>query len=98
QPVRALAAAAAGGRNLIPASIAGARARVTTGEWAAALRSVFGEYRAATGVDGQRLGLDTPRAGQVRARVDAWGARHGGRPRILVGKPGLDGQDRKSVV
>ena len=96
--LRALRDAAAGGTNLMPASIACARARVTTGEWADALRSVFGEYRAATGVDGQRLGLDTPRAGQVRARVDAWGARHGGRPRILVGKPGLDGHSNGSEM
>jgi len=96
--LRALRDAAAGDTNLMPASIACARARVTTGEWADALRSVFGEYRAATGVDGQRLGLDTPRAGQVRARVDAWGARHGGRPRILVGKPGLDGHSNGSEM
>ena len=96
--LRALRDAAAGGTNLMPASIACARARVTTGEWADALRSVFGEYRAATGVDGQRLGLDTPRAGQVRARVDAWGARHGGRPRILVGKAGLDGHSNGSEM
>jgi len=96
--LRALRDAAAGGTSLMPASIACARARVTTGEWADALRSVFGEYRAATGVDGQRLGLDTPRAGQVRARVDAWGARHGGRPRILVGKPGLDGHSNGSEM
>jgi len=96
--LRALRDAAAAGTNLMPASIACARARVTTGEWADALRAVFGEYRAATGVEGQRLGLDTPRAEAVRARVMAWGARHGGRPRIVVGKPGLDGHSNGSEM
>ena len=96
--LRALREAAAAGTNLMPASIACARARVTTGEWADALRTVFGEYRAATGVEGQRLGLDTPRAEAVRARVAAWGARHGGRPRMVVGKPGLDGHSNGSEM
>src|SRR5438128_4764740 len=88
--LRELRDAAAAGTNLMPASIACARARVTTGEWADALRAIFGEYRAATGVEGQRLGLDTPSAEAVRARVAAWGARHGGRPRMAGDKPGLD--------
>jgi len=96
--LRALSDAAATGTNLMPTSIACARARVTTGEWADALRAVFGEYRAATGVEGQRLGLDTPRAEAVRARVAAWGARHGGRPRMVVGKPGLDGHSNGSEM
>ena len=96
--LRALREAALAGTNLMPASIACARARVTTGEWADALRAVFGEYRAATGVEGQRLGLDTPRAEAVRARVAAWGARHGGRPRMVVGKPGLDGRSNGSEM
>jgi len=96
--LRALREAAAAGTNLMPASIACARARVTTGEWADALRTVFGEYRAATGVEGQRLGLDTPRAEAVRARVAAWGARRGGRPRMVVGKPGLDGHSNGSEM
>ena len=96
--LRALREAALAGTNLMPASIACARARVTTGEWADALRAVFGEYRAATGVEGQRLGLDTPRAEAVRARVAAWGARHGGRPRMVVGKPGLDGHSNGSEM
>src|SRR5215813_1281062 len=55
--LRRLREAAAAGQNLMPASIECARRRVTTGEWADALREVFGEYRPATGVEGQRLGL-----------------------------------------
>src|SRR5207245_7246638 len=79
-------------------SIACARARVTTGEWADALRDVFGEYRPPTGVEGQHLGLEGARVEAVRARVAAWGARHGGRPRIVVGKPGLDGHSNGSEM
>ncbi|MEX1006830.1 MAG: protein meaA [Acidimicrobiia bacterium] len=76
--------------NLVPATIALARARGTVGEWAGALREVFGEYRAPTGVSGVRAptGPDMQRA---RERVQAT-ARVLGHPiRILVGKPGLDG-------
>ena len=78
--------------NLMPASLDCARAGVTTGEWAGALREVFGEYRAPTG-----LGADTPVAagGQelaaVRAAVHGTGEQLGRRLRLLVGKPGLDG-------
>jgi (2R)-ethylmalonyl-CoA mutase len=82
----------------MPASIECARRRVTTGEWADALREVFGEYRPATGVEGQRLGLDGARVDAVRERVAAWGAEHGGRPRIVVGKPGLDGHSNGSEM
>jgi (2R)-ethylmalonyl-CoA mutase len=82
----------------MPLSIACARARVTTGEWAAALREVFGEYRPATGVEGQSLGLDGARIGGVRARTAAWGGAHGGRPRMVVGKPGLDGHSNGSEM
>jgi len=96
--LRRLREAAAGGENLMPYSIECARRRVTTGEWADALRSVFGEYRPATGVEGQRLGLDGAKADTVRARVAAWGAAHGGRPRIVVGKPGLDGHSNGSEM
>ncbi|MCC6306413.1 MAG: cobalamin-dependent protein [Rhodobacteraceae bacterium] len=90
---RALAdvrAAAAGGANIMPASIAAARAGVTTGEWGAAVRGVFGEYRAPTGVSpapsNRTEGLEA-----VRAAVDAATRRLGRRPKLLVGKPGLDG-------
>ena len=96
--LRRLNEAARTGENLMPASIACARARVTTGEWADALREVFGEYRPPTGVEGQRLGLEGARVEAVRARVAAWGARHGGRPRIVVGKPGLDGHSNGSEM
>src|SRR5213078_350717 len=75
-----------------------ARRRVTTGEWADTLRAVFGEYRPATGVEGQRLGLSGEKIEAVRARVAAWETRHGGRPRIVVGKPGLDGHSNGSEM
>lgn len=81
--------AAKDGRNIMEPSIVCARAGVTTGEWAAVLRDVYGEYRAPTGVGaaaGQRDGL-----AEVRARVDAVSAKLGRRPKILLGKPGLDG-------
>src|SRR5438309_8977361 len=100
--LRRLREAAKTGENLMPASIACARARVTTGEWADALREVFGEYRPPTGVEGQRLDLEGARGEAVRARVAAWGAQHGGRPRIVVGKPGLggrsDGSETRAVA
>ncbi len=83
--------AAKEGRNIMESSIAAAKAGVTTGEWGMALRKIFGEYRAPTGVaqaaaqrDG--AGLDT-----VRASVDAVSAKLGRRIKFLVGKPGLDG-------
>jgi ethylmalonyl-CoA mutase len=78
--------------NLMAASIACARAGVTTGEWAGVLREVFGEFRAPTGVSaaGAGGGAATEIA-QVRERVRAAGERIGSRLRILVGKPGLDG-------
>ena len=89
--LRALKDAAEGGKNLLPPSIACAKARVTTGEWADALRAVFGEYRAATGVEGAKLGLRGEKIDAIRRRVDAWAATQRMRPRILVGKAGLDG-------
>ncbi len=91
EALRQLKDAATSGKNLMPASIACAKARVSTGEWADALRQVFGEYRPPTGVEGQRLGLGGDRIEAVRRRVDAWAQDHRMRPRILVGKAGLDG-------
>jgi (2R)-ethylmalonyl-CoA mutase len=81
--------------NLMTATLACARAGVTTGEWASALREVFGEYRAPTGVSGAPVtaaaGPGTELAA-VRAAVAATAAELGvGRLRLLVGKPGLDG-------
>jgi (2R)-ethylmalonyl-CoA mutase len=96
--LRALQDAARAGKNLMPFSIECARRRVTTGEWADALRAVFGEYRPATGVEGQTLGLAGGRIDAVRARADAWGRQHGGRPRLVVGKPGLDGHSNGSEM
>jgi (2R)-ethylmalonyl-CoA mutase len=85
---------AASGVNLMPASLEAARAGVTTGEWAQALRDVFGEYRAPTGVSGS-VGVTEAAVGgelaTVRERVRATGEECGARLRILVGKPGLDG-------
>jgi (2R)-ethylmalonyl-CoA mutase len=82
------------GANLMPASLEAARAGVTTGEWAQALRDVFGEYRAPTGVSGS-VGVSSADVGgdlgQVRERVRTTGEELGTRLRLLVGKPGLDG-------
>ncbi len=80
--------------NLVPATLACARAGVTTGEWAGALREVFGEYRAPTGVGGATGGSPgsaTTALTAVRERVRATGDELGTRLRFLVGKPGLDG-------
>jgi ethylmalonyl-CoA mutase len=87
-----LDAAARGTGSLIPASLACARAGVTVGEWAHALRAVFGEYRAPTGVSA----VGVPVAGNealaaVREKVRGTSEELGGRLRFLVGKPGLDG-------
>lgn len=85
-----LRAAAAEGRNVMEPSIAAAKAGVTTGEWAAQMRSVHGEYRGPTGVaagqSNQTEGLD-----DLRNAVDAVSDRLGRRLKFLVGKPGLDG-------
>ncbi len=82
------------GVNLMEATLACARAGVTTGEWASALRGVFGEYRAPTGVgafSAAALRSSAPLAA-VRQVADATAARIGaGRLRLLLGKPGLDG-------
>jgi len=77
--------------NLMEATLECARAGVTTGEWAGALREVFGEYRAPTGVSGASAAGAATGLGAVRDRVRATGEELGGRLRMLVGKPGLDG-------
>ncbi len=78
--------------NLVPATLACARAGVTTGEWSWALREEFGEYRAPTGVSGVvGVGPLTGELETVRAAVAATGDELGARLRMLVGKPGLDG-------
>ncbi len=96
--LRRLRDAALAGQNLMPLSIEAARARVTTGEWAETLRQVFGEFRPATGVEGQSFGLENDRVAAVRARVAAWTTQRGTRPRIVVGKPGLDGHSNGSEM
>ena len=88
-----LVACAKAGAPIMEASIACALARVTTGEWAGALRGVWGEYRAQTGVAGASIaavdGWDA-----VRARIAALPRR----PKLLVGKPGLDGHSNGAEV
>ena len=79
------------GANLMEASIACAKARVSTGEWSATLRDVFGEYRPPTGVEGQSLSIENDTLKEVRGKVQQFIDSKGHRPRIVVGKPGLDG-------
>src|SRR6202167_5656804 len=76
--------------NLMPATIALAHVGGTTGEWAGALREVFGEYRAPTGVSGG-VGHRGAELTAVRDRARLLAERTGGPPRLLVAKPGLDG-------
>jgi (2R)-ethylmalonyl-CoA mutase len=85
-----LVAATKEDRNVMPASIDCAKAGVTTGEWTDALRSVFGEYRAPTGV-ARAAGVTDGRLEATRREVDAVSRRLGRRIKMLVGKPGLDG-------
>jgi (2R)-ethylmalonyl-CoA mutase len=87
-----LRAAADADANLVPASLACARVGVTTGEWADALRGVFGEFRAPTGVTPSiAAGAPTDELRAVREAVQATGDELGSRLRFLVAKPGLDG-------
>jgi (2R)-ethylmalonyl-CoA mutase len=90
QALADLRAAASAGDNIMPASIAAAKAGVTTGEWAAQMRAVHGEYRGPTGVSpgqsNKTEGLD-----DLRDAVDAVSDKLGRRLKFLVGKPGLDG-------
>jgi (2R)-ethylmalonyl-CoA mutase len=90
-----LVAAAKGGENVMPASIAAAHAGVTTGEWADAMRKVFGEYRAPTGIGGASLAVEGAARGkgteELRREIELLTASIGRRPKMLVGKPGLDG-------
>jgi (2R)-ethylmalonyl-CoA mutase len=83
--------AAREGLNVMEPSITCAKAGVTTGEWAATLRAVFGEYRAPTGVSRAMAARDDAGLDEVRGEVDRVSARLGRRIKLLVGKPGLDG-------
>ena len=82
--------AAAEGQNVMAPSIAAAKAGVTTGEWAAQMRAVFGEYRGPTGVS-RSVSNKTEGLEDIRAAVDAVSDKLGRRLKFLVGKPGLDG-------
>ncbi|MDP3341203.1 protein meaA [Frigidibacter sp.] len=85
-----LRAAASAGQNIMPASVAAAKAGATTGEWAGVMRQVHGEYRGPTGVSrspsNRTEGLEP-----IREAVDAVSSKLGRRLTFLVGKPGLDG-------
>ena len=91
QALARLTSDAASDRNLMEASLACARAGVTTGEWAQALRSVFGEYRAPTGVTGTVGAGHRAALEPVRLAVEETSRELGTRLRLLVAKPGLDG-------
>jgi (2R)-ethylmalonyl-CoA mutase len=78
-------------QNIMPATIAAAKAGATTGEWAAILRESFGAYRAPTGVDGAAPPSDRQQLDEIRKQVDETSEKIGHRIKILVGKPGLDG-------
>ena len=75
----------------MPATIAAARAGATTGEWAQALRDTFGSYRAPTGVGEAAAPPPTEEVAELRDEVARVGEALGRTPKILVGKPGLDG-------
>ena len=85
--------AAKSGANIMPSSIRCAHAGVTTGEWAGALRELFGNYRAPTGIaaSGASPTEANPRLLSLREHVDEVSERIGHRPKVLIGKPGLDG-------
>ncbi|RKE21762.1 protein meaA [Streptomyces sp. TLI_171] len=95
QSLARLKEVAATAQNLMDATLACARAGATTGEWSFALREVFGEYRAPTGVGGAPVAVAAEPGGElaaVREAVAATAAELGaGKLRLLVGKPGLDG-------
>ncbi len=85
------AAAADASVNVMPATLACAAAGVTTGEWAAALRESFGDYRAPTGVGEAAAAPEDDALTELRDRVERVSEALGRRVKILVGKPGLDG-------
>jgi (2R)-ethylmalonyl-CoA mutase len=88
--LKELKRAATSSANIMPASIACAKAGVTTGEWGWTLREAFGEYRAPTGV-GRAMRNDVSGLDDIRADVDRVSRKLGRRLTFLVGKPGLDG-------
>jgi (2R)-ethylmalonyl-CoA mutase len=82
--------AADSSENIMPATIAAARAGVTTGEWSQTLREAFGEYRAPTGV-GEAAAVSSEEVSELREEVERVSEALGRRLKFLVGKPGLDG-------
>ena len=82
--------AASNGQNVMEASIAAAKAGVTTGEWAGEMRKIYGEYRGPTGVS-KSVSNKTEGLDDIRDAVNAVSDKLGRRMRFLVGKPGLDG-------
>ena len=93
--LESLKAAAAGGDNIMPPSIACAKAGVTTGEWGETLRGVFGEFRAPTGV-GVVFSTKGKDIEEIQKSVAALAKKLGTAPKLLVGKPGLDGHSNGS--
>ncbi|WP_415953659.1 protein meaA [Streptomyces sp. KLOTTS4A1] len=94
QAIDRLKEAAAGTDNLMEATLECVRAGVTTGEWSEALREVFGEFRAPTGVSSAPVAVTAEEGSPlalVREKVRRTGEELGGKLRLLVGKPGLDG-------
>jgi len=83
-------------QNIMPATIAAAKAGATTGEWAEVLRESFGAYRGPTGVSGAAPPADRDQLDAIRAKVEETSERIGHRIKILVGKPGLDGHSNGS--
>jgi (2R)-ethylmalonyl-CoA mutase len=83
--------AAIDGENIMPATIAAAKAGVTTGEWSETMREVFGAYRGPTGVDGAGAPTNREQLEEINRQVEETSERIGHRIKILVGKPGLDG-------
>ncbi|MDH5657630.1 MAG: protein meaA [Spirochaetia bacterium] len=79
------------GKNMMEASIQCAHVRVSTGEWADALRNIFGEFRPATGIESQRISMNAKNHKTIEERIFKFIEKTGKRPKILIGKPGLDG-------
>jgi (2R)-ethylmalonyl-CoA mutase len=88
--------AADDGQNIMPATIAAAKAGATTGEWSEVLREAFGAYRGPTGVSGAAPASSRDQLDAIRAQVEETSERIGHRIKILVGKPGLDGHSNGS--
>jgi (2R)-ethylmalonyl-CoA mutase len=86
-----LADVAESGANIMPATLAAARAGATTGEWAQTLRAAWGEYRAPTGVGDASAGPPAVELEELREEIERVSDLLGRRVKILVGKPGLDG-------